>query len=272
MRKLLIFILLLCLTTSASGQFFAPNQKPMLGLKINGGHPLGDPVAFYLFNEGSGGQVFDLSGSGHEGTLKGTAHFVPGKFGPAVDVDGDSDYIDISGTSYNPKECTYVTWAKADSLSASCVLYSDSSSSATERIRIMMNIGGGYYVTNDYGISTANAPCDVTKWHQVAFTISQSNSYSALYIDGVVGITDDIFDITVSTAGTIQFIGARYGPSNYFPGLIDHFMIYNRALSASEIALLYREPFCMVGPSFNWVLYGGITIAPTGGQVIFITN
>ena len=28
-------------------------------------------------------------------------------------------------------------------------------------------------------------------------------------------------------------------------GMMDHFLIYNRALSATEILNLYRSPFCM---------------------------
>ena len=42
-------------------------------------------------------------------------------------------------------------------------------------------------------------------------------------------------------------IGANAGGDNLreFEGLIDNVVYWNRALTASEIALLYREPFCM---------------------------
>ncbi|MBU2635228.1 LamG domain-containing protein, partial [Patescibacteria group bacterium] len=42
-------------------------------------------------------------------------------------------------------------------------------------------------------------------------------------------------------------IGAAHsGTASYFPGKIGYVMIYNRALSSSEIAQLYREPFAMI--------------------------
>jgi hypothetical protein len=53
-------------------------------------------------------------------------------------------------------------------------------------------------------------------------------------------------------------------------GNIDMAILYDRALSPSEMALHYREPFCMVGASWDWALYGAVAAPPTGGQVIMI--
>jgi len=132
MRKLL-FILLLCITTSAFGQFFAPNQKPCLGLQVNWAHPLSQGlVGCWLFNEGSGGQVFDLSGNGNTGTLIGTAHFGSGKFGSGLVLDGDSDYVDLadlmSGMKYT--QGTVFVWVKADAITGTHWIYTNHKDSA----------------------------------------------------------------------------------------------------------------------------------------------
>ncbi|KKK92766.1 hypothetical protein LCGC14_2699630, partial [marine sediment metagenome] len=70
MKKLLTIFLLFCLTSSASGQFFMPKQKPILGRQVNWAHPLSNGLKFLMLgNEGSGSKVFDLSGNGNTGTF-----------------------------------------------------------------------------------------------------------------------------------------------------------------------------------------------------------
>jgi hypothetical protein len=49
-----------------------------------------------------------------------------------------------------------------------------------------------------------------------------------------------------------------------FDGQIDHVMIYNRALSASEISLLYREPFCIVHKAWRPELIGSQIVNLSG--------
>jgi len=57
-----------------------------------------------------------------------------------------------------------------------------------------------------------------------------------------------------------------------FNDFLDCYLIYNRALSASEIQQLYREPFSVVRAIFDYALFGAISEAVTAGQVIMITT
>ena len=85
------------------------------------------------------------------------------------------------------------------------------------------------------------------------------------YVDGIYQDTDAGADMDLTAD---VYLGSR---GDYFGDInadVDNLSIYNRILHPSEIALLYREPFCMVErePIELWV----IEEPPTGGQVIMI--
>lgn len=266
--KKLIFILLLCLTTSTFGQFFSPYQKPNLGFQVNGAHPLA-PTAGWLFNEGSGGQVFDLSGNGLTGTFNGDITWKAGKFGPAPDFAGDTDYISapthpqIDG-GIGP--ITYVVWFKSDlgGEAAQVILRVKDT-----MIRIYQNNFDWYP-----DIDIAKISCAYTfaagVWYQLAVT--QTGTSYTMYINGILvksGATNAL-DLTSS----MDVIIGSYNDAGLWDldGQVDIPIIYNLVLSPSELVLLYREPFCYMEPSWNWVLYGGLAAPSVGGQFIFINQ
>jgi len=58
------------------------------------GSTLAELVAYWPLNEGSGTTAVDVVG-GHDGVIGGTANWVPGMNGLALDFDGSSTYIDM---------------------------------------------------------------------------------------------------------------------------------------------------------------------------------
>ena len=276
MRKLSI-ILLLCITTSVSAQF---QQKPMLGVPISSTHPLGTGagglVGIWLFNEGSGNKAFDLSGNKNAGTFVNNTHFVSGKFGSAVAFDGVSDRFDIVDNPSLPSDhFTYIAWINhrgshgdtdggiwydrfnVDGENAICISNEDG-------IKLFFKIAGT-------SRSTEVAAGDVTQgvWHQVAVThdgISQK-----VYLDGVfVGGMSFVGALGDST--NTRFIGVGFGTSQRdFNGSIDHSLLYNRALSPSEVAEIYADFTVMMQKDDIALMAAGVP-APTGGQVIMITS
>jgi hypothetical protein len=84
------------------------------------------------------------------------------------------------------------------------------------------------------------------QWHHVACVYSNNNSSitnAKLYVDGVLetNFATNLSRIPNTTASGNVTIGADIpsGQNRYFNGVIDEPQIYNRALSASEIAALY---------------------------------
>lgn len=223
-----------------------PLLKPARAIQLNKYHLLARGlVGYWLFNEGTGGKVFDLSGYRNDGTLQADTHFVPGRFGSVLNFDGDGDYVDC-GTSnilnlYD--EFTFVFWIYLKSSDTRNCVYSRV---ATLWIR---NIIG----TTRFGIEQAQDPWNhvsldvadalsLNTWYHVAIT-HDSNDLVKIYINSILkkeGTLDFLSD-TSSTA----YIGTYGGYSHWFNGLVDEGMVFNRALSAAEIMHLYREPFCM---------------------------
>ncbi|MDC0449168.1 DUF2341 domain-containing protein, partial [bacterium] len=91
---------------------------------MNAGHPapgspVGSPVLHLEFDEGYGDTANDSSPQGNNGDLAGScpgdstcpSWHNNGKYGKAIDLDGDNDYIDLgSDSSLNPTNFTYSFW------------------------------------------------------------------------------------------------------------------------------------------------------------------
>ena len=83
--------------------------------------------------------------------------------------------------------------------------------------------------------------------------MTNDGSYLRLYVDGIETGTPNAVAGNPNTDSTDVYIGIAYtigaiNSARDWDGFIDIPEIRNRALSASEIALLSREPFCDLGP------------------------
>lgn len=236
---------------------FAPQLKPTRGtfyIKENWRRNL---IALWLFNEGSDSQVFDLSGnSNHEGTLGGTAHFVAGKFGPAIEFDGDSDYISLQNiASLNPGYITVSAWANFDTPTEDSyeVIYARKCSNQGTVLLQRTSTGGPgagkiYFqvklaASNNTPRIAESDSAATSAWHHYVGTYDGDKV--KLYVDGVLQATTDDTDGVIDSASyNTQYIGVHTNGTSWLDGQIDHMIIWDWALTASEIALLYRE-FCM---------------------------
>ena len=202
-------------------------------------------VGLWLFNEGSGGQVFDLSGNGNTGTILGTTSWVAGKYGSALSFPnsagcevqlGTSDVIDFTG-SFTIVIGTYIATPNQDGI------YGASDADA-EGINIMMS-GTGFDIwifglTDGY-FSMANSAVVDNAWNEIA--LSYDGAAKKFYANGVLKISEaDTGSITPVTGN--YSIGECRGGFPY-NSLVSHCYLYNRALSSSEVAQLYWNPFCM---------------------------
>lgn len=255
-RILLIFVL----ASTCWGQF--NGTKPILGEQIDWSHPLASGlVGCWLMNEGSGSTVQDLSGNGKHGTL-GATTWAAGKFGSCLGFDG-GDTINITGFSLSGSY-TWSFWVCSTDTTANTDLFD----CQTGRMIVlwrqsdMLTLYDGNY---RYFGSTPSSG-----WHHVVFVASATTLTCSCYMDGVQsGITRTYTPVNIG--GSVA-IGSRYsGDDNYFNGLMSSCAIYNRALSASEIAQLYREPFGMIVQD-RPELYVTAEAPAGGGQFIMVSR
>jgi len=236
--------------------------KPVLGSQIQLGHPLAKGlVGCWLFNEGAGNKVGDASLNNNIGTIT-DALWTPGKFGSCLNLNGTTDYVNCGSSTVldNLGPLTYAVWMKPYTLGGSsvgrilCKRIAENSAQGTTfklgatntlNFSITYNVTTLFRETSDYAIALNN-------WQQAVITWDGSiiATQIRIYVNG----RETLYDVTTNGEGSRytdaaynQMIGAKTTGifTNLFNGLIDNVMIYNRALSASEVAQLYREPFCM---------------------------
>ena len=232
---------------------YLPNEfiYPLIGHQLFKGC-----VGFWPMKRGSGNKVFDLSGNGNIFTFGAGAAsptWVFDKFGSCLSFDG-GDYAESNNEANFDFSTSFsiIMWFKRGDNS--------------QPVRLINKPGDALFYKNSFAIlftddapvnriqayfrNTLNASqsvystaamTDTASWHQVAAVWSSSESKWYLYLDGVL-------DNTASTTGTILlndknvFIGAADATNEHYTGLINAPLIYNRFLTASEIALLCSNP------------------------------
>ena len=199
--------------------------------------------AWAPFLGATGNKVFDLSGNGNIGTLVNDTHFVPGKFGPALDFDG-SDYVDKSdnfGLDIIARPMSLFAWINITSGSSTGYLFCRNDVGFND-----VQYGMYWSTDDDYLISvlegtdrvfSAGSSIPVGSWHHVGFTWASDGTVQN-YVDGVASGSSASYTGALTSRPTIS-IGRRVN-SVYITAQIDLPIVYNRAPSASEIALLYQ--------------------------------
>jgi hypothetical protein len=257
-----------------------PQLKPIRGkfLPKPDGSPEGCLIASligcWLMNEGSGDRVFDLSGNGNIGTFgSGTTRpfWQGGKSGSSVYFDSD-DKISASSLGALSLPITIVASIKRSTTGVWDPIFATHEADNCYYGAALI-IQSGDMVGLQYGDGTGNFMADrntkkgssslaASQWYTIAGVIRGQNDMS-IYLDGVDdgGSYSGTGSAMDTSSGTPVFgRWAALATDQYLTGNIEYVYLFNRALSASEIALLYREPFCM----FTW------TGRPTliGGQII----
>jgi len=241
MKKLLLILLLVTLCPAQNN-----GVKPMLGTPADRAHPLSRGlVGWWPMQEGSGGTIYDISGYGNHGTLEADTHWVPGKFGPCLDFDGAGDYVNCGRMqAIENKNVTFSVWINPDAWGNDGTLIRKGTAQSTYDLDInnateirWYVTGGDILITQDESVYSLNA------WMHIVVS-AQANGDGAMYINGVLVGTDSGTALdTISTDDL--YLGCENKTDDFFNGQIDDVMIFDRALSQSEIAQLYREPFCM---------------------------
>ncbi|MFZ2187077.1 MAG: fused MFS/spermidine synthase [Candidatus Moraniibacteriota bacterium] len=109
----------------------------------------------------------------------------------------------------------------------------------------MSTVGGGQFViisgSTVYTVTSSTSITD-NQWHHVVGTYDGTTM--RIYVDGTQTGSGTSFsgDLPTSKTGALR-IGADYypTPANFFTGSIDDARLYNRALSAEEVATLYNS-------------------------------
>ncbi|MDP6587494.1 MAG: LamG domain-containing protein, partial [Anaerolineales bacterium] len=181
------------------------------------------------------GDVVDYMGV-NNGTVVNALQTDAGKFGKGFTFDGAGDYVVISDSnSLKPSNITISAWIKPlSNTTANMAIYTTGTTifQLTQAdIRFWPNTGVGVVSSTDF-----NYPTD--EWMHVVVTFENGTQVMRYYRDGL--LLDDTLAGSNITYGTSQWIGSWSSAQRPFNGTIDEVMIFNRSLSADEVAALYN--------------------------------
>ncbi|GAA4443745.1 VCBS domain-containing protein [Novipirellula rosea] len=204
---------------------------------------IADLAGHYNFDDGDARD--DSAGTSHDGVMQADATTVvdPDR-GTVLSLDGTGDGVDIVGTMGSSPNATLAAWVNLDvkgsqgseviSVADSLVLRLDENSNGVSGVYYdgssWVSIGSGRFIAG-------------TGWHHVAFSFDDTNNVQTLYIDGQrVAMTQSTASIVYDDFSKTTIGHHANGSAIYdFDGLIDDARIYNRALSADEIANLASD-------------------------------
>ena len=190
-------------------------------------------VAQYAFE----GNANDSIGS-HHGTPNGSPLYMPGMSGQAISLNGIDAYVVVGSVGISGVQPrTIAGWAKASVLGTPAWVdvfgfTGPSVGNGHFDIELVGDTGTttlGWYGLHVYGWEQDILPIDM-QWHHLA--ASYDGTTIKWYGDGLlVGSADRVLD----TPDNVH-IGKREDNTNFFPGMVDDFRIYNRVLSDAEMA------------------------------------
>jgi Concanavalin A-like lectin/glucanases superfamily len=238
------------------------------GSKTSGG-----PFIYYPCDQSAGTVLLDASGFGNNARIFGDATFAPGKLGQALTLTAHaSPNESLSGYAELPAgflpgitDMTVASWVKlaanprwqrvfdfGSSFSNNMFLTTNNQVAGVSvgpvhfAISLALPVADAGGVGNTINVDSASTAAGTLPdgvWKHVAVVLSAGSGTT--YVDGTAVGTNgamslhpgDLQETTNNWIGKSQFAGApQYDP--YFNGQIDDFRVYDRALSAVEIAAL----------------------------------
>jgi hypothetical protein len=188
--------------------------------------------------------VADSSGKGHDGTAQQNTNVLhtTGKIDGALVFNGTSDYVDV-GNVIGTGAYTKVAWVKRE---AGATAYNIISGDAGHFLWAPHY--SGYMYNNKltaghnsiFNIVQDTVSLDVNVWYMVAVTFDPcvSSGRMVMYKNGAE--VNEANNVPTQGTSTKTYIG-RFSTGYYMKGAIDNAMVFNRALTAEEIAALYNQ-------------------------------
>ena len=184
----------------------------------------------------------DLSGNGATGLLAGATTTVAGKLGQALSFDGATNEVTVSNPpNLNIPAYTISGWFKTTNGAYQALIYEKYSTfNANQKVFISSN-QISFDASDDIGTSLdCSPPANLTDgtWHHFAL-VQTTTTTGKMYIDDIVQCTSS-GSVTSFSGSPNLFLGSDSNGSIKYTGSLDDVRIYNRALSPTDVARLYK--------------------------------
>jgi hypothetical protein len=193
--------------------------------------------------------INDITGNGFNGTLENGVGFNSYQNGGGLIFDGSDDRIPVASSN------NFGNYSWSSGITVMVAYYIDNILDFQGVFRALLGVTGAnrsfnyylygpnansgllmYHFSTNYGSGlSGNVPISNNSWYIATFT---SNGTTGTYYHNNIAIaTQGMSTQSYTTAGGLQYFGAA---DNYWKGKIGYWLIYNRALSVSEITQNYN--------------------------------
>jgi hypothetical protein len=211
----------------------------VLGLVLTG-PAKGELVGWWKLDEGSGTTAYDSSGNGFDGTLTGDTKWVAGKYGAAVEVDGDGDYVEIPPIGINSDTVTMSAWIKRNGSQSDYtgIFFTRNMPTNNLACGLMISPGGtniGYTWNGNSSATWSWASGLVVpdnEWCFVALVVEPTQATVYVNEDYAVNSIDHVAQ---EFSEPLWLGQCTYSADRFFDGQIDDGRVYDHALTEGEI-------------------------------------
>jgi hypothetical protein len=202
-------------------------------------------VLYFSFDEGSGKEVKDLSGTGNDGELVGSPNWINGQYGKALQMTSEADHVEVAHSDSLVFEdgVTYMAWSLIEKWTGDGDQWIDKGAHSAKGTGcgIMVHASANFYfmlgdgaARQDLTFPAAGKVPVGKEWHHIAATYEGKKMIA--YGDGEpFGEQDASFKLSCTTDKPLLVGGGVERPQYVFDGAIDEVAIFNRALSQDEI-------------------------------------
>lgn len=190
------------------------------------------------------------------GALNNGAKFSPSQRGIAAFFDGVDDYISWPSTTLgNGNNFTFSAWIYySGALGSRATVYGCENATTT----FQLEVGGGSGGATSGGISaiyngslvgsTGNGVLSGSVWTHIAYIKRGTGATSEFYVNGIqtTAVSNNAIDFTETAS--VHTLGRRVAASQLFSGMIQDVRINNFAMSAAQVAELYRNGLQLFAP------------------------
>ncbi|WP_435129005.1 MGH1-like glycoside hydrolase domain-containing protein [Actinacidiphila sp. bgisy144] len=201
-----------------------------------------DPVGTWTLDEGSGSTAHDSSGS-HDATLTGAPAWVSGVSGTALQLDGSDQYAQTAAPVLDTAgNFTVSAWVRLDSSGGFATAVSQDGTTSSGFYLQYSSADHRFAFSTSGGRALSDQEPQTGRWYQLVGVHDADAGTYTLYVDGVAQTT--VWNqATGAAANGPLAIGRAFSgghTSDPWPGAIDQVQVWNRALTAADVAGQYH--------------------------------
>jgi hypothetical protein len=195
-------------------------------------------------NNGSANSVSDYLGLNNGTAMYDAVQTQNGYFGKGFEFDGAGDYVDVSdneGIRFYTNNFTIVSWFKSTGGNVNPTLFGKGDTDSGEFMFRLASTGDLNFYANGgtYNLKEGNSVFGDNLWH--FGVLVRAGNITSIYLDTGTPSSATGPIVNFSTSKNVNLGCADDTAARSWNGTIDDVLIFNRSLSATEIAALYAN-------------------------------